>query len=56
MVNFISRKFKLILFSYKGGGMGHGGVGERVFIQNLLVQIHLIIEMTFVDRPRAMGG
>ena len=28
---------------------------EIFFIDNLLVRIHLIIEMILVDRPRAMG-
>ena len=28
---------------------------ERVFIDNLLVRIHFIIEMILVDRPGAMG-
>jgi hypothetical protein len=39
-----------------------GGVTERTapfqrefFIDNLLVQIHLIIEMILVDRPYTMG-
>ena len=28
---------------------------REFFIDNLLVRIHLIIEMILVDRPRAMG-
>ena len=28
---------------------------ELVFIDNLLVRIHLIIEMILADRPRAVG-
>ena len=28
---------------------------REIFIDNLLVRIHLIIEMILVDRPRAMG-
>ena len=28
---------------------------RHFFIDNLLVRIHLIIKMTLVDRPRAMG-
>jgi len=34
----------------------HGAWGEReFFIGNLLVRIHLIIEMILIDRPCAMG-
>ena len=32
-----------------------GTTPERVFIDNLLVRIHLIIELILVDRPCAMG-
>ena len=37
--------------------LGHMGSGEdRVFfIDNLLVRIHVIIEMILVDRPCVMG-
>jgi hypothetical protein len=31
------------------------GVERQFFMDNLLVQIHLIIEMISVDRPCAMG-
>ena len=37
---------------------GHKPSGQTVrefFIDNLLVRIHIIIEMILVDRPRAMG-
>ena len=32
-----------------------GGAEREFFIDNLLVRIHLIIEMILVDRPCAMG-
>ena len=38
------------------GVLGPAGEREReFFIDNLLVRIHLIIEMILVDRPCAMG-
>ena len=32
-----------------------GPVEKELFIDNLLVRVHLIIEMIAVDRPCAMG-
>ena len=40
----------------EGGGLESAETPKREFlIDNLLVQIYLIIEMTLVDRPCAMG-
>ena len=33
-----------------------GLIEREFFIDNLLVQIHFVIEMILVDRPRAMGA
>jgi len=35
--------------------IGRSVWGERVLLENLLVRIHLVIEMIFVDQPCAMG-
>ena len=37
-------------------GQGWGSMDREFFIDNLMVRIHLIIEMILVDRPCAMGG
>ena len=37
------------------GSEVHPCSSERVFIDTLLVRIHLIIEMILVDRPCAIG-
>ena len=40
---------------YAGCMAVYGSIERDFFIDNLLVRIHLIIEMVLVDRPSAMG-
>ena len=37
------------------GRVAGAGAEREFFIDNLVVRIHLIIEMILVDRPRAIG-
>ena len=46
-----SRGWRVMLRHQKRGG----GRREIIFIDNLLVRIHSIIEMTLLDWPCAMG-
>jgi len=44
----------ILSFELLGSGV-HAAAEREFFIDNLLVRIHLIIEMILVDRPCTMG-
>ena len=39
----------------QGGALPQDSTEREIFIDNLLVRVHLIIEMILVDRPCATG-